>query len=552
MLSLYTWSRWQGLLPTAVLMLCLSLANGLVAQTSSSGKEGPTVSRAYVEYLQALGMAKEGSSPEALRLLADSVRLQPENNPASALIFELLTEQRANTPLKLRGHTEMIRYAEYSSDGTKIVTASDDHTARIWDARTGSPLTPPLQHADAVMSAAFSSDGKRVVTGTSESKIRIWDAVTGKPVTDSLGLHGSVLSVSFSRDGQMVAAGTDDGKVRTWNALTGQPLSPVVVYHEEVYAVSFNRDGSQLLVASGDGRADLVDTRTGTRPLKPLRHRNVVSGAHFSPDYRSILTNSGDGTAQIWDAKTGAPTGIVFRHSVAVEAANYSPDGSRVVTASMDHTARVWDAKTGQPTTPPMQHPASVERASFSPDGRLVATVAADSTIRLWDAGTGEMLHLPIRGKGKEYLASFSPDGLSLLTVDGPSLEIVDMPPARTTPAWVLDLANFAATQNTYDQSRLPDLPKIHALRTQLLSSNDNDSWTRFGKWYFADSGQRTVSPWSQMSLESYVGLLTERGDRESLEYARFLAREHPSWLAKISPLFAKLPPQPVTSHGKD
>jgi WD40 repeat protein len=200
------------------------------------------------------------------------------------------------------------------------------------------------------------------------------------------------------------------------------------------------------------------------------------------------------------------------------------------------------DVKTGQPITPPLQHPAPVARASFSPDGRLVATVAADEAIRVWDASTGDTVHLPIRGDGHEHFAVFSPDRLSLLAVDGSSLEIRDMPPHEAPPAWALDLADFASTQNNYNQSRLPDLPKIHTLRSQLLGSTSSDSWTLFGKWYFADSGQRTISPWSQVSLESYVGLLIERGDKTSLEYARSLSHDHPSWMAKIAPLLAKLP----------
>jgi WD40 repeat protein len=552
MFCLYDRSRQQGLLPASVLTLSLFLASGVIpAQTTSSSREGATVSRAYVDYLQALRLASDGSKPEALRLLADSLRLQPQDNPASALIFELLTEQRANTPLKLHGHTGTITYASYSSDGTKILTASADHTARLWDARTGSQLTPPLQHDDAVISAAFSPDGKRVVTGSSESEVRIWDAVSGKPITDSLEVHGSVLCVSFSHDGKMIAAGTDDGKLRTWNAVNGQPLSPVVLYHEEVYGVSFNRDGSQLLVATGDNKADLLDPRTGSH-LKPLRHKNIVLSARFSPDDKNIVTASGDETGQIWDAKTGEPTGVILRHGFAVESAAFSPDGSRVVTASLDHTARVWDAKTGQPITPPLQHPGPVERASFSPDGRLVATVAADGAIRVWDARTGDMLLLPIRGDGNEHFAVFSPDGLSLLAVDGSSLEIQDMPPLGVPPSWVFDLADFAATQNNYNQSRLPDLTKIHALRSQLLSSSGSDPWALFGKWYFADSGQRTVSPWSQISLESYVSLLIESGDRESLEYARSLSHDHPSWIAKIAPLLAKLPSGSNTSHEKN
>lgn len=543
MFCLHDRSRKQGLLSTSVWILSAFLTSGVIqAQIAPGSREGSTVSRAYVDYLQALELAIDGSKPEALRLLADSLRLQPQDNPASSLIFELLTEQRANTPLKLHGHTGTITSAAYSSDGTKILTASEDHTARLWDARTGSQLTPPLQHEDAVISAAFSPDGKRVVTGSSESEVRVWDAVSGKPITDTMDVHGSVLCVSFSHDGKMIAAGTDDGKLRTWNAATGQPLSPVVLFHEEVYGVSFNRDGSRLLVATGDNKADFLDPRTGSHLLKPLRHKNIVMSARFSPDGKNIVTASGDETAQTWDAETGEPTGVILHHGFAVESAAFSPDGSHVVTASLDHTARVWDAKSGQPITPLLQHPAPVERASFSQDGQLVATVAADGAIRVWDARTGDMLHLPIRGSGNEHFAVFSPDGRSLLAVDGSSLEILDMPPHPAPPSWVLELGDFAATQNNYNQSRLPDLPTIHALRSQLLTSSGIDPWSLFGKWYFADSGRRTLSPWSQISLESYISLLIERGDRESLESARSLSHDHPSWTAKIAPLLATLP----------
>ena len=51
--------------------------------------------------------------------------------------------------------------AAFSPDGKRIVTASFDGTARIWDAATGEPIGEPLRgHERGVTSAAYSPDGR--------------------------------------------------------------------------------------------------------------------------------------------------------------------------------------------------------------------------------------------------------------------------------------------------------------------------------------------------------------------------------------------------------
>ncbi|MGA8586464.1 MAG: hypothetical protein WB715_21985, partial [Roseiarcus sp.] len=74
------------------------------------------------------------------------------------------------------GHDGAVLSAAFSPDGTRIVTASWDQTARIWDAATGQPIGEPLKgHDSAVMSAAFSPDGTRIVTASWDKTARVWE-----------------------------------------------------------------------------------------------------------------------------------------------------------------------------------------------------------------------------------------------------------------------------------------------------------------------------------------------------------------------------------------
>ena len=69
----------------------------------------------------------------------------------------------------------MVNSASFSPNGGLIVTASADHTARIWDAQSGRLIGQPLHHDDEVFAASFSRDGTRIVTASKDHTARIWD-----------------------------------------------------------------------------------------------------------------------------------------------------------------------------------------------------------------------------------------------------------------------------------------------------------------------------------------------------------------------------------------
>jgi len=126
--------------------------------------------------------------------------------------------------LILRSHEYRVSTAAFSPDGIRVVTASWDGTARLWDAATGAELLVLRGHEDAVSTAAFSPDGIRVVTASSDRTARLWDAATGAELLVLRGHEDAVSAAAFSPDGSRVVTASWNGAVRLWDAATGAEL----------------------------------------------------------------------------------------------------------------------------------------------------------------------------------------------------------------------------------------------------------------------------------------------------------------------------------------
>ena len=74
----------------------------------------------------------------------------------------------------LEGHSETVFSVAYSSDGTKIISGSNDETIKIWEANTGECLKTLKGHSDWVYSVAYSPDGTKIISGSRDETIKIW------------------------------------------------------------------------------------------------------------------------------------------------------------------------------------------------------------------------------------------------------------------------------------------------------------------------------------------------------------------------------------------
>jgi WD40 repeat protein len=302
----------------------------------------------------------------------------------------LVWDPATGTPvLQLGGHTNEIRSIAFSADGTQMVTASFDRSAKIWSLRD--PLTTTLNLGGPANFCDFTADGMALLTQIQgNTQVVRWDLATRTPVV--LGDAGGAVPVT-SGDGRLALV-DGPGAVTIVDLTSGAHRLLSVGAHSEYLAMS--SDGRLLATAAGSV-ATVWDVASGERRWVLSGHDDEIFYVSFSHDARRLATASKDQSARIWDLATGRPT-ILKGHTDAILNVAFDADDTHVGTASSDRTARIWTVD-GRFLQQLPGHRAAALRVDFA--GELVITEDWAGRLYVWDRDTGHLLDVrPVQRNG--------------------------------------------------------------------------------------------------------------------------------------------------------
>jgi WD40 repeat protein len=346
----------------------------------------PTLEAAGGAALRILG--RHGGSVWAVALSADGKRAISASRDHTLRVWDLEGNQH-QPPRVLQGYMRTGADVALSADGKRAVSVSDDKTLQVWDLEGSQPPRVLEGHTDQLWKLTLSGDGKRAVC-TSGPNLLIWDLESSQPPRFLEGHADCVNAVTVSADGGRAVSGSGnlfrsrDNSVRVWDLEGNQPPRVLKGHTGCVNAVALSADCKLAVSGSADGTLRVWDLE-GNRPPRILECHKGVFAVALSADGKRAVSSSFDETVLDWDLEGNQPPRVLKGHLDAVCAVAISADGRRAVSGSDDGTLRVWDLEANQPTPILESHTAAVRAVAISADSKLAVSGSSDKTLRVWD-----------------------------------------------------------------------------------------------------------------------------------------------------------------------
>jgi WD40 repeat protein len=271
------------------------------------------------------------------------------------------------------GQAAAVRAVAFGPKGKRVATGNADGTAAVWllesssdaDATNGQKMLTLSGHAapksrvsyNGVTGVAFSPDGTRLATASDDGTAKVWllesgsagDASTGQELLtlfahpdESLGFtFDGVIRVVFSPDGKRLATAGADGTAKVWDAITGRELLTLSGHTGELTEITFSPDGTHLATSSMDSTAKLWNATTGQELLTLAGHTSPVFGVAFSPDGTRLATSSDSGVTKVWNAATGQVL-LTLSNPIGFQRIAFSPDGKHLAIGGQDGNVRFY------------------------------------------------------------------------------------------------------------------------------------------------------------------------------------------------------------------
>ena len=186
-----------------------------------------------------------------------------------------------------------INGVDFSPDSTRLVSASDNYSAIVWDTASATrERVQTLPHEDKVFAAKYSPHGDRIATATSRS-VRVYDGNVGLVLVD---INATVTQwyntgLLWFNNHLLVIS---DGQIKQFKASTGSAVSEWPIPDTDQFSCIALPKHGEFIACSTQRTVTLWDTATHTR-VGLIQHPQEIRSIVLSPDDLFIAISGRDG-----------------------------------------------------------------------------------------------------------------------------------------------------------------------------------------------------------------------------------------------------------------
>jgi translation initiation factor 3 subunit I len=312
-------------------------------------------------------------------------------------------------PILLKGHAGPISRIKYNRDGDLIFScATKDKKPAVWYSDNGERLGTYNGHEGAVWDMDINFTSTRLLTASADRSARLWDVCTGKQLF-AFEHKSSVRAVSFAEGDRMILTVAENNfnqqaAIHVYNVaddVADQAPEPVRVLKPsedcgKIYRAMWGALNQTIIACGEDGYVRKWDVESGAEIAKVLVHKAGIRDMQYNKDRTMIITASRDSTAKITDVKTfevmksfvsdrplnSAAISPLMNHVImggGQDAMNVTVTSSKVGHFEIDFHHLVYEEFMGSVKG----HFGPVNSCAFCPDGKSFASGSEDGYVRL-------------------------------------------------------------------------------------------------------------------------------------------------------------------------
>ncbi|XP_054832648.1 striatin isoform X2 [Eublepharis macularius] len=347
-------------------------------------------------------------------------------NEADSLTYDIANNKDAlrktwNPKFTLRSHFDGIRGLAFHPVEPVLITASEDHTLKMWNLQKTSPAkksasldVEPIYtfraHNSPVLCVVMSSSGEQCYSGGTDGLIQGWN--TTNPNIDPydsydpsvlrgafIGHTDAVWGLVYSGTHQRLLSCSADGTIRLWKALEISPALNIFNDNQEMGIPSsvdlVSSDPSHMVASFNSGKTSIFNMETRQRIL--TLESSIDTTTSFSCQINKVIshptlpisiTAHEDRHIKFYDNNTGKLIHSMVAHLDAVTSLAVDPNGLYLMSGSHDCSIRLWNLESKtciqEFTAHRKKYDESIHDVAFHPSKCYIASGGADALAKVF------------------------------------------------------------------------------------------------------------------------------------------------------------------------